>query len=108
MRTARAAIGWSQQEFAERLGVAKSTITRIEMLEVSPRADVLLQAMALFERAGLEVDFFKTANLSVLVSTKALEEAETRLKNEALRRSDRKSPLPVSADQMGVAKKDLS
>jgi len=93
MRTARAAIGWNQQEFAELMGVAKSTVARIEMLEVSPRTDMLLQAMELFDRAGLEVDFFKSDNLTVVVSSKALDEAEIRLMNDALRRSDRKAPL---------------
>ena len=32
IRTARTALGWSQQEFADRMGVAKSTIARIETL----------------------------------------------------------------------------
>ena len=97
LRTARSAIGWNQQEFADVMAVAKSTIARIETLEVSPKADLLLQAMEEFGRAGVDVDFFKGDNLTVVVNTHALENAELRLMNEALRRSDRKGPL----DQVG-------
>lgn len=108
MRTARAAIGWSQQEFAELMDVAKSTIARIEMLEVSPRADVLLQAMELFDRAGLQVDFFKSENLTIVVTAHALDDAETRLMNDALRRSDRKVTLTQVSEQIVSVKKDKS
>ena len=108
MRTARAAIGWNQQEFADLMGVAKSTIARIEMLEVSPRADVLLEAMELFDRAGLEVDFFKSENLTMVVTAQALDSAETRLMDDALRRSDRKGPLTLVSEQIVAAKKGKS
>ncbi len=108
MRTARAAIGWNQQEFADLMGVAKSTIARIEMLEVSPRADVLLQAMELFDRSGLEVDFFKSENLTMVVTAQALDAAEIRLMDDALRRSDRKGPLTLVSEQIVAAQKGKS
>lgn len=106
LRTARAAIGWNQQEFADEMGVAKSTIARIETLEVSPRADVLLQAMEVFGTAGVEVDFFNADNLVVVVNPRALATAELRLMNEALRRSDRKGPLTVIREE--IAAKEMA
>lgn len=38
LRAARAAAGWSQEEFAQLMGVAKTTVARIETLEMSARA----------------------------------------------------------------------
>ena len=105
LRTARAAIGWNQQEFADAMGVAKSAIARIETLEVSPKAELLMQAMELFGNAGLEVDFFKSENLTVVVTTQALDSAEIRLMDEALRRSDRKGPLTLVSEMMVAAKR---
>jgi transcriptional regulator with XRE-family HTH domain len=104
LRTARAAIGWNQQEFADVMGVAKSTIARIETLEVSPRADLLLQAMEVFRHAGVEVDFFNAEKLAVVVNPEALNNAELRLMNEALRRSDRKGPLTLIAEELAANK----
>ena len=104
LRTARAAIGWNQQEFADVMGVAKSTIARIETLEVSPRADLLLQAMEVFRHAGVEVDFFNAEKLAVVVNPEALNNAELRLMNEALRRSDRKGPLTLIAEEFAANK----
>jgi len=102
LRAARAAIGWNQQEFADVMGVAKSTIARIETLEVSPRADVLLQAMEVFRRAGVEVDFFNAEKLTLVVNLEAINNAELRLMNEALRRSDRKGPLALIAEDLAA------
>lgn len=104
LRTARAAIGWSQQEFADAMQVAKSTIARIETLEVSPKAELLLDAMDLFRNEGLEVDFFKSENLIVVATPQALDRAEIRLMDEALRRSDRKGPLTLVSEMMVAAK----
>lgn len=100
LRAARAAIGWNQQEFADEMTIAKSTIARIETLEVSPKADLLLHAMEVFRSAGVEVDFFSGGNLTVVVDTQALENAELRLMNEALRRSDRKGPLILASEEI--------
>ena len=48
MRMGRAALGMSQQEFADALGVAKSTVARNETLEMAMRADTLTAMMRLF------------------------------------------------------------
>lgn len=90
VRTARAALGWNQEEFAERMGVAKSTVARIETLEVNARADFLTKALAVFRRAGVNLDLLDDDKVTVEVGAAALAEAQARLDDEAMRRADRK------------------
>jgi len=93
VRTARAAAGWNQQEFADRMGVAKSTIARIETLEMAAKADFLIKAMRLFREAGIEVDLHSGAGLSLQVSDLALAAAVDALRDDSKRRSDRNSGI---------------
>ena len=72
MRAARAAIGWNQQEFADRMGVAKSTIARIETLEMAPKSDFVLRAIGLFREAGLEVDIHSGHGIPITISSEAI------------------------------------
>ena len=72
MRAARAAIGWNQQEFADRMGVAKSTIARIETLEMAPKGDFVLRAIGLFREAGLEVDIHSGNGIPITISSEAI------------------------------------
>lgn len=89
LRAGRTAIGWNQQEFADRLGVAKSTIARIETMESAPSAAVLMRAMQLLREGGVAVDLM-SGGLSFQVAPAAIEEAARRLKDEQMRRTDRK------------------
>jgi transcriptional regulator with XRE-family HTH domain len=89
LRTARAAIGWNQDEFAALMGVAKSTIARIETLEMGAKADFLNKAMRLFREAGVTLDLYDENILPVTIGRKALLEAVAKLQNDDSRRSDR-------------------
>lgn len=91
LRSARTALGWSQQELAQKLAVAKSTIARIETLETLPRAGFLMQAMLLFREAGVHVDLLNGDRVVIAIEKEGLLEAKERLENELLRRSDRKT-----------------
>lgn len=96
MRTARAAIGWNQQEFADLMGVAKSTIARIETLEIVPKADFLMQAIELFGRFGISINLFNADGIPVIINDKAIEIAQAKLLDDTQRRADRKGePLMV-------------
>lgn len=97
MRAARTALGWSQQEFADKLHVAKTTIARIETLEMTPKADVLTKALRLFHDAGVTIDLLNLDKVIITLELDALQEASTRLNSEQMRRKDRKSPMPKSA-----------
>jgi len=90
LRAARTAIGWNQQEFADKLGVAKSTIARIETMESVASAVVLMRAMQLLREGGVTVDLLSGNELTFHVAPVALEEAARRLQDEQMRRTDRK------------------
>jgi transcriptional regulator with XRE-family HTH domain len=90
LRTARAAIGWNQEEFAQLMGVAKTTVARIETLEMSARAEFISKAMRLFREAGIEVDLYESRELPIRISLNAIAKSLDDLKDENKRRSDRR------------------
>lgn len=100
LRSARIAIGWNQLEFADKLEVAKSTVARIETLEVAPKAELLIKALRIFRDAGVVIDLLSLDKVVVTVETAGLQEALSRLNNEQMRRADRAVPSPnyVSSD----------
>lgn len=88
LRSARAAVGWNQLEFAERMGVAKTTIARIETLEMGAKGDFILKAMRVFKEAGVEIDLY-SETLSMKIEPLAIANAVQALNDESQRRSDR-------------------
>ena len=88
LRTARMAIGWNQQEFADLLGVAKSSITRMETLEMAMPSVFAMRAMELLHKHGIDFDIFSLGTTSVIITDKALQIAKDRLVDVTLRRSD--------------------
>lgn len=80
MRLARVALGMSQQEFADELGVSKSTIARNETLDMTMRADTLTAMLRVMREHGLDIDVLGSpTNLTLSVSQEALNEAAKRL-----------------------------
>lgn len=80
MRIARAAMGMSQQEFADALGIAKSTVARNETLEMAMRADTLTAMLWVMREHGIEMDVLGSpTELSVKITQEALTEAASRL-----------------------------
>lgn len=90
LRSARIALGWNQQEFADKMNVAKSSIARIETLEMVAKADFLTRALRIYREAGVVVDLLLSDKVELIVEARGLEEAQQRLHNEAMRRADRK------------------
>lgn len=93
LRTARAAAGWNQQEFADRMGVAKSTIARIETLEMAARGDFIIKAVGLFRSVGVNIDLSDPYELPIIVSKSGISGAINDLGDETKRRSDRRSGI---------------
>jgi len=56
IRSARAALGWSINDLADKAGVATKTIRRLESVDGIPqsRTGTLLEIKAIFESAGVE------------------------------------------------------
>ena len=90
LRTARAAVGWNQEEFAQRMGVAKTTVARIETLEMSARAEFISKAMRLFRDAGVEVDLYELESIPIKIKALAVEKAVADLQDSNKRRIDRR------------------
>ena len=90
IRTARAAAGINQQDFSEMMGVAKSTVARIETLEMKSNADFLLDCVYFFKSIGIELDMHDYDNLVIRVSNQAINTAASSLEDVTKRRSDRK------------------
>ncbi len=80
MRIARVAMGMSQQEFADALGVAKSTVARNETMEMAMRADTLTAMLRVMRENGIEMDLLGSpTSLSVKIEQDALEKVAERL-----------------------------
>lgn len=90
LRMARAAVGWSQVELAERLGIAKTTLARLETLDGGLRADQLAQMIRLYKGMGVDMGLFQDDQVSIKVDRETLLQAKARLENDNLRRADRK------------------
>ena len=95
IRAARAALGVSQQELADRLGISKSTIARIETLEMQPKFDVYVSILAFFKVAGIEIDPTLKDDIVMRISSKSLDTAKRFLDDETKRRSDRGKVNPI-------------
>jgi transcriptional regulator with XRE-family HTH domain len=94
LRTARAAAGWNQEEFAQLMGVAKTTVARIETLEMSARAEYLSKALRLLKEAGIEVDMSQSDSVPIRVSILAVAKAVDDLQDVNKRRKDRRTGIP--------------
>ena len=90
IRTARAAAGINQEDFAQMMSVAKTTIARIETLEMKATAEFLLDCVYFFKSIGIELDMHDYDNLVIRVSKQAINTAASSLEDVTKRRSDRK------------------
>jgi transcriptional regulator with XRE-family HTH domain len=91
IRTARAAAGWNQQEFADLMKVAKSTVARVETLEIAAKGHFVMRAMRLFRENGIDVDLMSASDLPIRISDRAIAASIDAIKDETNRRSDRKT-----------------
>jgi transcriptional regulator with XRE-family HTH domain len=102
LRTARAAAGWNQEEFAQLMGVAKTTVARIETLEMSAKAEYLSRALRLFREVGIEVDLSEIDNVPIKVSMLAVAKAVDDL--SAVTRQRSLNLFPLKWDYVGCRK----
>lgn len=90
VRVARVALGMSQQELAERIGIAKITLARVETLESKLKAEYYMRALRLFNQMGVEIDSLLSDNIKININEQALTQAFNKLQDESTRRKDRK------------------
>lgn len=98
LRMARAAVGWSQEELAQKMGVAKTTIARIEIGEVLLSAEQYFKFERLYNNEGLSMRLMMSDDVTVSVNETALLHAQARLADVGLKRSDRKKPIRSEAN----------
>lgn len=73
LKAGRAIVGWSQAELAERSGVARPTVARIEALMMQPRLDTVGKLKQAFLDAGLQIlDGEPAGGFSLMVNGVAL------------------------------------
>lgn len=90
IRTARSAAGINQEDFAQIMRVAKSTIARIETLEMKASADFLLDCIYYFKTIGIEIDMHNYSHLVIKVENQLINSVVSNLKNINNRRTDKK------------------
>jgi transcriptional regulator with XRE-family HTH domain len=89
LRTARAIVGWSQVEFADKMKLSKSTVARLETKESDVSFTVLKKILSEYKKMGIEIELLYSDNLNISIEPKALEAFKARLQDEENRRSDR-------------------
>jgi hypothetical protein len=97
LRMGRAALGWSQDEFAVKLGWAKTTLGRAETIDGGLRTEQFVHAISLLSEHGVTVNFKQDGSVSVALSQEGVYEAIRRLSDEQFRRSDRRKPVGALA-----------
>ena len=109
LRCARAAVGMSQEEMADLVGIPKTTLARVETMEGSLRADQLSRILRLFRDLGVDLEFLYSDEVELRVTIKGLQSANSRLLDENRRRSDRKQRaggIKGLAIEMGLIESD--
>ncbi len=101
LRMARACLGWSQEELANKVGIAKTTLARFETLEGGLTAEQLTRLLRLYHQMGVSIEFITSDDVILRASPAALQHASERLQDVNLRRADRRKPkglLDVEGD----------
>jgi transcriptional regulator with XRE-family HTH domain len=92
IRVGRVALGLTQQELADMIGIAKITLARVETLESKLKVEYYMRAMKVFHEAGIEFDAMSTEGIKLNIKAEALEIALGKLSNDENRRKDRNKP----------------
>ena len=96
MRTARAAVGWSQDELARVTGIPKTTIARFETMEGGLKAAQLAALINAYHSQGIEIELWRGDKVTIRIDAKALQFAQSRLTDINERRADRRKKLRVA------------
>ena len=89
LRAARSAMGWSQIEFADIMGMSKSTVARLETMEADISLGMLQKILSEYSKLGITIDILNSESLSVTVKPVTVKAFQMRMADEANRRADR-------------------
>ena len=90
LRAARAFVGISQVELADRTGIPKITLARVETLDGSLKAEQFMRLIDFFTSLGVSIDLRGSSGFTVKITNRLLDVAGERLRDENFRRSDRR------------------
>lgn len=90
LRTVRTALGLSQAEMAQKLGLSKTTITRAELMEGSLKAQTFVAINRFLQESGIALDFLSGDHIAIRIDSPAILSAAARLEDEGRRRNDRR------------------
>ena len=93
LRMARAAIGWSQDELAEKLNFAKTTIARAETIDGGLRTEQMAIVAQFYKSHGVEIAFLLEAEVTVKMTSQGVTMAMERLLDMSSRRVDRRKAV---------------
>ncbi len=68
IRAARGALGWSQQDLAEKADLSLPTVARLEAALSSPKLETVSRMIGALEKAGVEFDWAITNGFGIRVS----------------------------------------
>ena len=94
LRSGRSALGISQVDCAEKIGVSKSTLARAETGEGVLPSDAFMRALRFFSENGVELEVLGSDGVKVIVSEAAVRHVYERFADPAAGRSDRKMRKP--------------
>ena len=100
-------MGWSQDEMAQALGMAKTTLARAETAEGNLSTAQLSQILSLYKANGIEVEFMLGNDLSLKVSESGLLKAQSKWLDASSRRSDRTKPIGIIGSAMAEQSANL-
>jgi len=86
-------MGWSQDELAQAVGMAKTTLARAETSEGNLSTTQLSQILSIYAANGIDLQFMLGNDLTMKISERGLLMAQTRLLDASNRRSDRAKPI---------------
>ena len=95
LRTARSAVGWSQDELSVLSGIPKITIARFETLEGTLKAEQLMHLLDLYSSTGTKLELSVGLGFTLTVGAEAIKFSGERLRDISTRRADRKRSLGV-------------
>ncbi len=68
IRAARGALGWSQQDLADKADVSLPTVARLEAALSSPKLETVSRMIGALEKAGVEFDWQVTNGFGIKVT----------------------------------------
>jgi DNA-binding XRE family transcriptional regulator len=90
LRSGRSALGISQVDCAQQIGVSKSTLARAETGEGVLPSDALMRALRFFNENGVKVQLLEAHGLTLEVTEAAVRHVYDRFSDTSVGRSDRR------------------